>query len=151
MVIEYLLLALAALLNLASGVYVGKIMFRLISNKRLASLAVTGSPPTFGFAPLPSTVYTSPGSTLQLNCSASGSPVPTVTWYRIRSASPLNTTNGSLVILRVTDGVDSSSTGVQYQCNATNSFGTIISKPVNVITTSKYAATHPTVQRFGFK
>ena len=42
------------------------------------------------------------------------------------------------MILNVTDGVDSNSTGVQYQCNATNSFGTIISKPVYVITTSKY-------------
>ena len=94
---------------------------------------VTGTPPTF--APLPSPVYTTVGSRLLLNCSASGTPSPTVTWYR---GTTQLSSNGILDISNVTDNLDSSSGGVLYQCRATNTFGTIVSKPVSVFTASKY-------------
>ncbi|KAL5494521.1 hypothetical protein EMCRGX_G015873 [Ephydatia muelleri] len=68
-----------------------------------------------------------------------GDPAPSITWFRGNPLQPLTTfngtvVNGTLIIQNVTEGVDSSATGVQYQCRASNSFGTILSKPINVST-----------------
>lgn len=104
------------------------------------SLSVSGRPPLFVVAP--QTTFTSPTSRLRLNCTADGDPAPTITWYRGSPLQPLTAFNGSvvngtLIITNVTDGVDSSSAGVQYQCRASNSFGTILSKTINVFTSCK--------------
>ncbi|KAL5494467.1 hypothetical protein EMCRGX_G015803 [Ephydatia muelleri] len=115
-----LLLEISVLSTLASSAYV-----------------VSGRPPTF-VSP-PQTSYTSNTSSLRLNCTVDGDPAPSITWLRGNPLQPLTTlngtvVNGTLIIPNVTEGVDSSATGVQYQCRANNSFGTILSKPINVFT-----------------
>ena len=99
------------------------------------SVSVSGRPPIF--ISQPQTTYVFPHSSLQLNCTADGWPFPTISWYR--GGAPLTQFNGSLVngslmIPSVTDGLDSSTAGVQYQCAATNIFGTILGTMTKVYT-----------------
>eukprot|EP00731_Ephydatia_muelleri_P009535 Em0005g121a len=109
----------------------------VLSTLASSAYVVSGRPPTF-VSP-PQTSYTSNTSSLRLNCTVDGDPAPSITWLRGNPLQPLTTlngtvVNGTLIIPNVTEGVDSSATGVQYQCRANNSFGTILSKPINVFT-----------------
>lgn len=61
---------------------------------------------------------------LVLPCSVSGSPTPTISWFR--EGTPVQggvvTSDGTLV-LNVTEGVEASREGRRYYCIATNTLG----------------------------
>ena len=78
------------------------------------------------------------GSSVVLNCSVSGYPVPTITW--LYNGGPVNESdrrirvhsNGSLTI----ENVKLSDVGV-YECNATNDLGSVSSDPAMLMVESK--------------
>ena len=71
-------------------------------------------------------------ASLTLHCNASGDPPPTITWYRsgmtFNNARTTVNTNGTLLIVNITEGVDARPEGLPYHCTAMNKFGTIRSK-----------------------
>ena len=73
-------------------------------------------------------------ASLILNCNASGDPPPTIAWYREGShlSSELVNTNGTLLIVNITEGVDATREGLSYHCTANNTFGMICSRAANV-------------------
>ena len=75
-------------------------------------------------------------ASLTLNCTASGDPSPTITWYRSgRTFNNTRTTvndNGTLLIVNITAGMDATPGGLPYHCTAMNKFGTICSRPANI-------------------
>ena len=73
-------------------------------------------------------------SSLTLNCSASGNPSPDITWFRegLPLINEMVNSNGTLLIMKITEGVDATRGGVSYHCTANNTFGTIRSRAANV-------------------
>ena len=73
-------------------------------------------------------------SSLTLNCSASGNPSPNITWFRegMPLSNEMVNTNGTLLIMNITEGVDATRGGVSYHCTANNTFGIILSRAANV-------------------
>ena len=70
---------------------------------------------------------------LNLTCMASGSPAPTITWFR--NGAPLSldqritmNADGTLHIANITENTDATRAGVPYHCTAMNKFGTIRSR-----------------------
>ena len=73
-------------------------------------------------------------ASLTLNCNASGDPSPTIAWYRkgMPLSSELVITNGTLLIVNITEGVDDTREGLSYHCTANNTFGMIRSRAANI-------------------
>ena len=86
-----------------------------------------GEPPSFTTYPRSQVVLDSthrPGSSFTLSCGVSGSPEPTITWRR--NGQTLGGENGSLLTVNnIVDGEDASVIGVNYTCEAENTFGRI--------------------------
>lgn len=114
--------------------------FSVLISTTYGAYGVSGRPPVF--IDQPQTTYVLPHSSFKLSCSAGGWPVPVISWFR--DGAPLKSLNGtkmngSLVIDNATDGIDSAVSGVQYQCAASNSYGTVLSTMVKVYTTCEFA------------
>ena len=100
--------------------------------------AVSDTPPMFNKQPQDTMVFATDAagniSSLTLNCIVSGNPSPNITWFR--EGMPLSNeivdSNGTLLIMNITEGVDAKRGGVSYHCTATNSFGTNCSRAANV-------------------
>ena len=83
---------------------------------------------------------------LVLPCTVSGTPPPTITWYRddMPIDSSFVSSTGSLVLNVTEGGVEASRTGVIYYCLASNMIGqggytaSLRSRDVNVTYTCKY-------------
>ena len=76
-------------------------------------------------------------ASLNLTCMASGSPAPTITWFRNGARLSLNqrimmNANGSLHIANITENTDATRAGTSYHCTANNKFGTIRSRAANI-------------------
>ena len=105
---------------------------------------VVGNPPVFTEVPEDTHVFEMGGNpvTLILPCNASGSPTPTIAWFRNGTpvdAMFINDTLRSLVVENVmNDGEYASGNGVPYYCTATNAFGTIRSPTVRAFYSCKY-------------
>ena len=72
-------------------------------------------------------------ASLNLTCRASGSPTPTITWFRNGAHLSLDqrltvNPNGTLHIANITENTDATRAGTRYHCTAMNTFGTIRSK-----------------------
>ena len=72
-------------------------------------------------------------ASLNLTCTASGSPAPLITWFRNGASLGLNSritmnTNGTLHIANITENMDATQVGASYHSSATNKFGTIRSR-----------------------
>ena len=72
-------------------------------------------------------------ASLNLTCMASGSPTPTIAWFRNGDPLPLDqritvNASGTLHIANITENVDATQGGLPYHCTAMNTFGTIRSK-----------------------
>ena len=104
----------------------------------VCSCAVTGTPPSFEEEPQDAVVYAinadmTTRASLNLTCMVSGSPTPTITWFRNGASLSLNqritvNANGTLHIANITEGVDATRAGTRYHCTARNTFGTIRSR-----------------------
>ena len=59
---------------------------------------------------------------------------PNITWFRegMALSSEMVNSNGTLLIMNITEGVDATREGVSYHCTANNTFGTIHSRAANV-------------------
>ena len=76
-------------------------------------------------------------ASLNLTCMASGSPTPTIAWFRDGAPLSLNqrltvNANGTLHIVNITEGIDATRAGTRYHCTARNTFGTIRSRTANI-------------------
>ena len=76
-------------------------------------------------------------ASLNLTCRASGSPTPTITWFRNGVRLSLNqritvNANGTLHIANITENTDATREGTHYHCTAMNKFGTIRSRTANI-------------------
>ena len=75
-------------------------------------------------------------ASLTLYCTASGDPSLTITWYRsgtvFSNARTTVNTNGTLLIVNITEDVDATQGGLPYHCTATNKFGSIRSRTANI-------------------
>ena len=95
-------------------------------------------PPRFNTEPQDTVVFATDAagniSSLTLNCSASGNPSPNISWFRegMPLSSEMVNTNGTLLIMNITEGVDATRGGVSYHCTAKNTFGMIRSRAANV-------------------
>ena len=72
-------------------------------------------------------------ASLNLTCIASGSPAPTITWFRNGARLSLDqriamNVNGTLHIGNITENADATRAGIPYYCTAMNKFGTIRSR-----------------------
>ena len=72
-------------------------------------------------------------ASLNLTCMASGSPTPTIAWFRDGSFLSLDqrltvNANGTLHIANITENTDAARAGTRYHCTAMNKFGTIRSR-----------------------
>lgn len=79
-------------------------------------------------------------ATLTLACDTAGEPTPTVIWFLngIELNSSLVLEDGTLSIPNITEGKYASREGVSYYCTATNTFGTIRSRSVDVFYACEY-------------
>ena len=99
---------------------------------------VTGTPPSFEEEPQDAVVFATNAdmttrASLNLTCMASGSPTPTIAWFRDGASLSLNqritvNTNGTLLIANITENTDATRAGTRYHCTASNTFGTIRSR-----------------------
>ena len=98
---------------------------------------VTGTPPSFEEEPQDAVVFQTDAAgnraSLNLTCMASGSPTPTITWFRNGARLSLNqrltvNANGTLHIANITENTDATQAGTRYHCTAMNTFGTIRSR-----------------------
>ena len=76
-------------------------------------------------------------ASLNLTCMASGSPTPTITWFRNGARLSLDqrltvNANGTLHIANITQNTDAARAGTSYHCTARNKFGTIHSRTANI-------------------
>ena len=75
-------------------------------------------------------------ASLTLHCNASGNPSPTITWYHggtiFSNSRTTVIANGTLLIVNITEGVDTTRGGLPYHCTVTNKFGTIRSRTANI-------------------
>ena len=104
----------------------------------VCSCTVTGTPPSFREEPQDAVVFAmnadlTTRASLNLTCMASGSPTPTITWFRNGASLSLNqrmteNANGTLHIVNITEGIDATQGGTRYHCTARNTFGTIRSR-----------------------
>ena len=106
---------------------------------------VEGDPPAFTVVPEDTHVFAMDAEgnpvTLTLQCGATGSPTPTITWFRdgtVVDAMFVNATTGFLVVENIMEGEFASAAGVPYYCTASNDFGTIRSPTVRVFYSCKY-------------
>ncbi len=62
---------------------------------------------------------------LSLQCDVSGTPTPTVTWYRGDDVVDADyvLSNGAFLVQNITEGEFASTAGVIYRCEATNIIG----------------------------
>ena len=72
-------------------------------------------------------------ASLNLTCMASGSPTPTIAWFRDGASLSLDqrltvNANGTLHIANITENPDAARVGTHYYCTAMNKFGTIRSR-----------------------
>ena len=72
-------------------------------------------------------------ASLNLTCMASGSPAPTIRWFRGGTRLSLDSritmnANGTLHIANITENTDATRAGTSYYCTAMNKFGTIRSR-----------------------
>jgi len=100
---------------------------------------VAGTPPRFNREPEDMVVYATNAdmsrASLTLYCNASGDPSPTITWYRDGNTfnnARTTVTNGTLLIVNITENPDAAQMGTCYHCTATNKFGTIRSRTANI-------------------
>ena len=102
---------------------------------------VTGTPPNFSEEPQDTVVFERDAAgnraSLNLTCMASGSPTPTIGWFRNGALLSLNqrimmNANGTLHIANITENTDATRAGTSYHCTATNKFGTIRSRTANI-------------------
>ena len=92
---------------------------------------VSGDPPRFLSQPpsevlVSSTSFTTFGSitaNLVILCNVTGTPTPTVTWYREGNQIGLDSVINYTLVVNVTEGDGASRTGVRYHCQATNRIG----------------------------
>ena len=122
---------------------------QLITTNALIShlLSAVGEPPSFMNEPVDSWVHSSVvhsivgiNANLILNCTVSGRPTPSITWYREEAeVTNGNITDDGTLVLNVTEGVDATRSGLLYHCEATNIIGrngtittTIRSRDANV-------------------
>ena len=97
---------------------------------------VLGTPPAFDHDGEPmdtvvsSDVFSSLTGNLVLPCSVTGTPTPTVRWFRIEEDgtetqldAAFITGRSNSLVLNVTEGVEATRTGLIYYCLATNMIG----------------------------
>ena len=95
-------------------------------------------PPRFNTEPQDAVVFATDAARnrflLTLYCSASGNPFPNITWFRegMPLSNEMVNTNGTLLIVNVTEGVDATRGGVSYHCTANNTFGMIRSRTAKI-------------------
>ena len=77
----------------------------------------------------PALIGGSPGS-FSLQCQVTGDPTPTIAWFRAGSEIE-GETSTTLTVSPIT-GTDATVSGVEYYCEANNSFGRIRSRTANV-------------------
>jgi hypothetical protein len=113
------------------------LLLALITNA-LAGVFVENEPPSFIQEPESTFVFeldeNGDPATLTLACDTAGEPTPTVIWFLngIELNSSLVLEDGTLSIPNITEGKYASREGVSYYCTATNTFGTIRSRSVDV-------------------
>ena len=76
-------------------------------------------------------------ASLNLTCMASGSPTPTITWFRNGARLSLGqritvNANDTLHIANITENPDAAQMGTRYHCTVMNKFGTIRSRTANI-------------------
>ena len=98
---------------------------------------VTGTPPRFDEEPQGAVVFATDAAgnraSLNLTCMASGTPAPTIAWFRDGASLSLDqritvNANGTLHIANITENTDATQAGTSYHCTAMNKFGTIRSR-----------------------
>ena len=95
-------------------------------------------PPRFNNEPQDTVIFATDAagniSSLTLNCSASGNPSSNITWFHegMPLSNEMVNSNGTLLIMNITEGVDATRGGVSYHCTANNTFGMIRSRAANV-------------------
>ena len=133
-----------ALRRWAGGEVCGLIITFRRSNGPLITFSlrvVTGTPPSFTGEPEDMVVFATNAdgsrASLTLYCNASGSPTPTITWFRNGASLSLDqrisrNANGTLHIANITENPDAARAGTRYHCTAMNTFGTIRSRTANI-------------------
>ena len=89
--------------------------------------------------PNPALMGGSTGS-FSLQCQVTGDPTPTIAWFHADSEIE-GETNTTLTVSPIT-GTDATVSGVEYYCEANNSFGRIRSRRTNVQLASECSVPH---------
>ncbi|XP_067138831.1 limbic system-associated membrane protein-like [Centruroides vittatus] len=112
----------------SEGNYTCIVNSKVGSSSYVAELLVEAAP-TWNEEPKDENVII--GETLTLKCNAKGSPLPRITWKKIKKSSkdltPIMTTNGTIIITNITE-----KDGGVYQCEASNNVEPNLIKQIHI-------------------
>ena len=75
------------------------------------------------FSPDTFYVYNNTAANVIISCNVSGTPIPTVIWFKEETLLDKNLVHGNTLVINVTENLEPYQLGVCYYCLATNRIG----------------------------